>query len=85
MQSLSRYPALPMLCPHLSPRALVIVDDGAREDEIEMVELWRELEGVGFEAESLDFLPHAPVMLTMVASESRIAELRRAREGSPTR
>ena len=85
VQSLSRYPALPIFARHLSPRALVIVDDGAREDEIEMVELWRDLEGVGFEAESLDFLPHAPVVLTMVASESRIAELRRAREGSPTR
>ena len=83
VQSLSRYPALPIFAQHLSPRALVIVDDGAREDELEMVRLWRELDGVGFEAEALDFLPHAPVLLTMAASESRIAELRRAREGSP--
>jgi len=85
VQSLSRYPALPIFAQHLSSRALVIVDDGAREDEIEMVELWRDLEGVGFEAEALDFLPHAPVVLTMVTGESRIAELRGAREGSRTR
>ena len=44
-----------------------------------MVELWRGLDGVAFEAEALDFLPHAPVLLTM-QGESRIAELRRARE-----
>lgn len=80
VQSLSRFPALPMLAPHLSPRAVVIVDDGAREDETQMVELWRGLEGVAFETEALDFLPHAPVLLTMMGSESRVAELRRARE-----
>ncbi len=79
VQSLSRFPALPMLLPHLSPRAIVVVDDGAREDEVRMVELWRELDDVAFEAEALDFLPHAPVILTM-QGESRIAELRRARE-----
>ena len=80
VQSLSRFPALPMLAPHLSPRAMVIVDDGAREDEVEMVKLWRDLEGVGFEAEGLDFLPHAPVLLTLTPGESRVAELRRTRE-----
>lgn len=79
VQSLSRFPALPMLLPYLSPRATVVVDDGAREDEVKMVELWRELDDVEFEAEALDFLPHAPVILTM-QGESRIAELRRARE-----
>jgi len=80
VQSLSRFPALPMLAPHLAPRAMVIVDDGAREDEIEMVKRWRDLDGGGFEAEALDFLPHAPVLLTMAASESRVAEFRLARE-----
>jgi predicted O-methyltransferase YrrM len=80
VQSLSRFPALPILAPHLSPRAMVIVDDGAREDEVRMVELWRELRSVAFETEALDFLPHAPTLLTMTASESRVAELRRARE-----
>ncbi len=78
VQSLSRYPALPLLAPHLSPRALVVVDDGAREDEVRMVEMWRDLDGVGFEVEALDFLPHAPVLLTM-GGESRVAELRRPR------
>jgi len=79
MQSLSRYPALPMLMPHLSPRALVFVDDGAREDETRMVAMWREADSFAFEAEPLDFLPHAPVLLTL-AGESRVAELRRARD-----
>jgi hypothetical protein len=45
-----------------------------------MVELWGETEGLEFEREALDFLPHAPVLLTMTASDSRVAELRRARE-----
>lgn len=79
VQSLSRFPALPMLAPHLSPRAVVVVDDGAREDEARMVEMWRELDGVAFDAERMDFLPHAPVILTMPGGEARIAELRLAR------
>jgi predicted O-methyltransferase YrrM len=79
VQSLSRYPTLPVLLPHLSPRALVFVDDGAREDETRMVTMWAELDSVAFETEALDFLPHAPVLLTMLG-DSRIAELRRARE-----
>jgi predicted O-methyltransferase YrrM len=78
VQTLSRFPALPMFASHLSPRALVIVDDGAREDELKMVELWGDMDGVGFEKETLDFLPHAPIVLTM-SPEGRVAELRRAR------
>lgn len=79
MQSLSRFPALPVLAPHLSPRALVFVDDGGREDEMQMIELWRELDDVSFDAEPLGFLPHAPVLLTMAGSARRIAELRVSR------
>jgi predicted O-methyltransferase YrrM len=79
IQSLSRYPALPILAPHLSARALVFVDDGGRDDEMEMIKRWRELEDVAFESEELDFLPHSPVLLTF-AGESRVAELRVARE-----
>lgn len=80
VQSLSRYPALPVLLPHLSPRALVFIDDGAREDETKMVAMWAEMDAVAFEREALDFLPHAPVLLTMAGSESRVAELRPTRE-----
>lgn len=80
MQSLSRYPALPVLAPHLAAGALVFVDDGARDDEMQMLELWREIEDVAFESEALDFLPHAPVLLTLAGGESRVAELRLARE-----
>ena len=79
MQSLSRYPALPILRPHLSPQALIFVDDGGREDETRMIELWRELEDVAFKSETLDFLPRAPVLLTM-GDDSRIAELHIARD-----
>lgn len=80
VQSLSRFPALPVLAPHLSPRAVIVVDDGAREDETKMIEMWRDLDGVSFDAEALDFLPHTPVLLTLSGSESVVAELRRARE-----
>jgi predicted O-methyltransferase YrrM len=80
VQTLSRFPALPMLASHLSPRAIVVVDDGAREDEMKMVEMWGKMDGVGFETERLDFLPHAPTLLTMGGNEGRVAELRRARE-----
>lgn len=77
-QSLSRYPALPILAPHLSPRAVVFVDDGGREDETRMVERWGEMDSLAFETETLDFLPHAPVLLTLSPS-GRVAELRPAR------
>jgi predicted O-methyltransferase YrrM len=83
IQSLSRYPALPILTPHLAPGALVFVDDGARDDELQMIELWRELRDVAFESEALDFLPHAPVLLTMGGGESRVAELRLAHDEKP--
>ena len=74
-QSLSRYPALPVLAPHLAPQAIVFVDDGGREDETRMIELWRELDDVAFASETLSFLPRAPVLLTMASRESRVAEL----------
>ena len=62
MQPLSRYPALPVLGPHLSPQALVVVDDGGREDETRMIELWRELD-MPFDSETLSFLPRSPILL----------------------
>ena len=54
IQPLSRNPALPVL-PHLAPDAVVVVDDGSRDDEIRMVELWREL-NIEFEVETLSSL-----------------------------
>jgi hypothetical protein len=45
-----------------------------------MIELWRELERMSFETETLGFLPRAPVLLKFGAAEARIAELRLARE-----
>ena len=77
LQPLSRYPALPVLLPHLTSNALVLVDDGRREDETRMVELWREL-GIAFEAEPLRFLPRAPILLTMKEAGAGSAATRRA-------
>ena len=78
LQALSRYPALPALYPHLSPQALVLVDDGRREDETQMVELWRELQ-LPFQTETLGFLPRAPYLLRMGAVEDRVTAFRPAR------
>ena len=75
LQALSRYPALPVLHPHLSPHALVLVDDGRREDETRMVELWRELP-IPFGTETLGFLPRAPYLLRMGTNEDRVTALR---------
>jgi glycosyltransferase involved in cell wall biosynthesis/predicted O-methyltransferase YrrM len=40
VQQLIRYPALPLLRDRLSDDAIIIMDDGAREDEKKTVELW---------------------------------------------
>ena len=77
IQPLSRYPALPVLKPHLSEQAIVLVDDGRRDDEMRMVELWRELD-ISFDVEPLSFLPRSPLLLTVPANPNWIAELRRA-------
>jgi len=82
IQPLSRYPALPILLPHLAPDAVVVVDDGRRDDEIRMVELWREL-NVEFEVETLPFLPRSPVVLRMDSGEKRVAPLRRPKDEQP--
>jgi predicted O-methyltransferase YrrM len=78
LQPLSRYPALPALYAHLSPQALVLVDDGRREDETRMVELWRELQ-MPFDTETLAFLPRAPYLLRMGGAEDRVTAFRPAR------
>lgn len=36
----ARYPALPLLLPYLSERAILVVDDYRRDDEHEFVEMW---------------------------------------------
>lgn len=36
----SRYPALPLLAGHLADRAEIVLDDGRRADETEIVQLW---------------------------------------------
>jgi len=40
IQKLSRYPALPLLYKHLNNRATIILDDGIREDEKQIVAMW---------------------------------------------
>ncbi len=42
LQRLSRYPALPLLFQFLSEQAVVIIDDGARADEQEIVSRWQQ-------------------------------------------
>lgn len=42
LQPLSRYPALPLLFHALSDNCTVILDDGNREDEQKIVELWQQ-------------------------------------------
>lgn len=78
IQALSRYPALPVLIPHLAPNALILVDDGLREDEARIIDLWRELD-VSFEAERLGFLPRAPFLLEMTGNAAQVAEIHRLR------
>jgi predicted O-methyltransferase YrrM len=79
IQPLSRYPALPVLAPRLSPQAQIIIDDGGREDEARMIELWRDLD-IPFVSETLAFLPRAPILLKMGAKQAEIAELRRLKD-----
>jgi hypothetical protein len=40
LQKLARYPALPLLVDHLSPSAMILVDDTDRPDEMNMIEKW---------------------------------------------
>lgn len=53
MQSLSRYPALPLLFEKLSDDALIIMDDGNREDEKKIVARWVE----EYPALSVEYMP----------------------------
>lgn len=39
-RSHARYPALPLLMPHLSPNAIIVLDDAARPDERAIVARW---------------------------------------------
>jgi predicted O-methyltransferase YrrM len=50
---LARYPALPLLYPQLSSRAVVLIDDAARRDDQRMVQRWLE-EFPEFEAVRLE-------------------------------
>lgn len=40
----ARYPALPVLQPFLAPDAVILVDDGARDDEAAVVKRWQALD-----------------------------------------
>ena len=42
IQNLSRYPALPLLYKYLNNLAIIILDDGNREDEKKIVSLWED-------------------------------------------
>lgn len=51
--NLARYPALPRLHERLAPGAVILVDDGSREDEKRMVEMWAK----DFPDVTVEFLP----------------------------
>ncbi len=53
LQHLARYPALPVLFKYLSDNAVIILDDGNRPDEKEIVKLWKK-EYDCFEGRHLD-------------------------------
>lgn len=42
LQSLSRYPAIPLLFDHLSEEAIIILDDYDRVSERAVVDLWQQ-------------------------------------------
>jgi predicted O-methyltransferase YrrM len=48
LQPLSRYPALPLLAPHLAEHCTILLDDAGRDDEREIARLWVS-ENPGFE------------------------------------
>lgn len=50
VQTLSRYPAVPLLFNHLSEEAVIVLDDGGREEEQEIVRKWTQAYA-GLEAE----------------------------------
>ena len=50
---LARYPALPILFDRLNSGAVIILDDGAREDETEIVKKWSD-KFEGLESEFID-------------------------------
>ena len=41
LQKMARYPALPLLFGRLSEKGVVLMDDGARESEKEVIKLWK--------------------------------------------
>ena len=41
VQKLSRYPALPLLYKDLNEHSIIILDDGDREDEKKIIEMWK--------------------------------------------
>jgi hypothetical protein len=53
LQDNSRYPVMPLLYEKLSPNAIVIMDDGKREQEANIVSAWmKEFQGL-----KVDYIP----------------------------
>jgi len=70
-QRLARYPALPLLFEHLLDKSTIILDDGARTDEKEIVELWKkEFECLSYEF--LDFEKGAFLLKAHKKAEERL-------------
>lgn len=62
-QKFARYPALPVIKQHLSPDAIVILDDGARTDEEEIVRRWLSEADGSLRVEFLTHIRRSPALL----------------------
>ena len=72
IQKLSRYPSLPLLVNHLSDTSKIILDDGRREDEKQIVALW-EKEFRNISADFLDTDRGAYLITKSVSTDSSIS------------
>ena len=50
----ARYPAIPLLNDKLHPGSIILLDDGARDDEKQTVALWKERYGLDYSAEPME-------------------------------
>ena len=66
LQSLSRYPAVPILFDKLSDNAIIVVDDYARKDEITIVNHWVN----EYALEVISIIPNEKGMLILRKTQS---------------
>jgi|GEM_PF-6768378 len=82
-QKFARYPALPVIKQYLSLDALVILDDGAREDEEEIVRRWLSEAGGSLQVEFLTHIRRCPALL-FAGKSPRLKMLKEDSQKVPT-